>query len=123
MGRRGTRCRTARRVLDLGVRLFLPPPSLAHDLGHTCFGHSGEEVLDHLTGHFAHNEQSLRVVDVLERKGKKLPEGKEVKRIRLRELSNVPRVIRNEDDLDKTLKGIETAVKDILEDDKEVELD
>jgi hypothetical protein len=60
---------------------------------------------------------------VLEEKGKKLPEGKELKRIRLRELSNVPRVIRNEDDLDKTLRGIETAVKDGLEDDKEVELD
>jgi len=59
----------------------------------------------------------------IEKKGKKLPEGKVVQRIRLRELPAVPRVIRNEDDLRKTLKGIETAVKDALEDNKEVELD
>lgn len=40
--------------------------ALGHDLGHTPFGHAGERVLDELTGHFEHNEQSLRVVDVLE---------------------------------------------------------
>jgi len=43
--------------------------SLAHDLGHTPFGHAGQEALnecmkDH--GGFEHNLQSLRVVDVLE---------------------------------------------------------
>lgn len=43
--------------------------SLAHDLGHTPFGHAGQEALndcmkDH--GGFEHNQQSLRVVDVLE---------------------------------------------------------
>lgn len=37
-----------------------------HDLGHTPFGHAGERVLNELTGHFEHNEQSLRVVEVLE---------------------------------------------------------
>lgn len=41
--------------------------SLGHDLGHTPFGHVGEEVLDELyPGGFRHNEQSLRVVDCLE---------------------------------------------------------
>ena len=41
--------------------------ALGHDLGHTPFGHSGEEVLNRLhDGGFKHNEQSLRVVDVLE---------------------------------------------------------
>jgi len=40
--------------------------AMGHDLGHTPFGHSGERVLSDLTGHFEHNEQSLRVVDVLE---------------------------------------------------------
>jgi dGTPase len=40
--------------------------ALGHDLGHTPFGHSGERVLNDLTGHFEHNEQSLRVVRFLE---------------------------------------------------------
>ena len=42
---------------------------LGHDLGHTPFGHAGERVLNALTGHFKHNEQSLRVVDILENDG------------------------------------------------------
>lgn len=43
--------------------------ALGHDLGHTPFGHCGEERLNkiHPTG-FKHNEQSLRVVDFLERR-------------------------------------------------------
>jgi dGTPase len=45
---------------------------LGHDLGHTPFGHAGERVLNALTGHFTHNEQSLRVVDILENNGKGL---------------------------------------------------
>lgn len=45
---------------------------LGHDLGHTPFGHAGERVLNSLTGHFAHNEQSLRVVEFLENDGKGL---------------------------------------------------
>ena len=43
--------------------------ALAHDLGHTPFGHTGEEVLNRLmeeSGGFEHNLQSLRVVDELE---------------------------------------------------------
>jgi len=43
--------------------------ALAHDLGHTPFGHTGEEVLNRLMkdhGGFEHNRQSLRVVDELE---------------------------------------------------------
>ena len=42
---------------------------LAHDLGHTPFGHAGEAVLDELmqdAGGFDHNRQSLRIVDLLE---------------------------------------------------------
>lgn len=43
--------------------------SLGHDLGHTPFGHCGERTLDRLVkGGFRHNEQSLRVVEVLETK-------------------------------------------------------
>jgi len=42
--------------------------SLGHDLGHTPFGHSGEMVLNSICPHgFKHNEQSLRVIDILER--------------------------------------------------------
>jgi len=43
--------------------------ALAHDLGHTPFGHVGERELDRLlkdSGGFEHNRQSLRVVEVLE---------------------------------------------------------
>lgn len=43
--------------------------SLAHDLGHTPFGHAGQDALDACMkdyGGFEHNQQSLRVVDVLE---------------------------------------------------------
>ena len=59
----------------------------------------------------------------IKKKGKKPPEGKPRKRIRLRELSDVPKVIRNEDDLSKTLTGIDKVVKDALKDNQEVELD
>lgn len=46
--------------------------ALGHDLGHTPFGHTGENVLNKITSiGFKHYEQSLRVVDVLE-KGKGL---------------------------------------------------
>jgi dGTPase len=44
---------------------------LAHDVGHTPFGHSGERMMDELMkgeGGFEHNLQSLRVVDVLEKR-------------------------------------------------------
>lgn len=44
--------------------------ALGHDLGHTPFGHSGETTLKEIySSDFAHNEQSLRVVDCLERDG------------------------------------------------------
>ena len=45
--------------------------ALSHDLGHPPYGHSGEETLDKCMqqyGGFDHNKQSLRVVDVLERR-------------------------------------------------------
>lgn len=47
--------------------------ALGHDLGHTPFGHVGEELLNNLyPGGFRHNEQSLRVVDILEKDGRGL---------------------------------------------------
>ncbi len=45
--------------------------SYAHDLGHTPFGHAGEETLNEIMkddGGFEHNLQSLRVVDILEKR-------------------------------------------------------
>lgn len=46
---------------------------LGHDLGHTPFGHAGETVLREIYPHgFTHQEQSLRVVDFLEKGGKGL---------------------------------------------------
>lgn len=47
--------------------------ALGHDLGHTPFGHAGEETLNEiLSGGFNHSEQSLRVVDLLEKDGEGL---------------------------------------------------
>ena len=47
--------------------------ALGHDLGHTPFGHAGERALAKLMpGGFKHYEQSLRVVDFLEREGRGL---------------------------------------------------
>lgn len=61
--------RTIARALDLNEDLT-EAIALGHDLGHTPFGHAGERSLDRLCrGGFRHNEQSLRVVNVLERHG------------------------------------------------------
>ncbi len=47
--------------------------SLAHDLGHTPFGHAGERALNEMIdGGFRHFEQSVRVVNILEKGGKGL---------------------------------------------------
>lgn len=47
--------------------------AMGHDLGHTPFGHAGEAALTECWGQpFRHNEQSLRVVDILEKDGQGL---------------------------------------------------
>lgn len=47
--------------------------SLGHDLGHTPFGHAGERALNGICqGGFKHNEQSVRVVEILEKEGEGL---------------------------------------------------
>ncbi len=64
--------RTIARALNLNEDLT-EAIALGHDLGHTPFGHIGEEVLNELYhGGFRHNEQSLRVVDLLEKGGQGL---------------------------------------------------
>src|SRR5688572_21417865 len=64
--------RTAARALRLNEDLT-EAISLGHDLGHTPFGHLGEQALSPFLGRpFRHSEQSLRVVDYLERDGEGL---------------------------------------------------
>ncbi|MBN1320802.1 MAG: deoxyguanosinetriphosphate triphosphohydrolase [Thermoleophilia bacterium] len=68
--------RTAARALRLNEDLT-EAVALGHDLGHTPFGHAGEGVLDEMlrrlgVGGFQHNEQSARVVEVLENDGRGL---------------------------------------------------
>lgn len=58
--------RTIGRALRLNEDL-IEAIALGHDLGHTPFGHTGENILNKLhPGGFKHNIQSLRVVDILE---------------------------------------------------------
>jgi dGTPase len=64
--------RTIARALNLNEDLT-EAIALGHDLGHTPFGHVGEDVLNELCPDgFKHNEQSLRVVERLEKDGKGL---------------------------------------------------
>ena len=64
--------RTITRALGLNEDLA-EAIAMGHDLGHTPFGHAGEAALDALMpGGFQHNEQSLRVVDLLENDGQGL---------------------------------------------------
>jgi dGTPase len=64
--------RTIARALNLNEDL-VEAMCLGHDLGHTPFGHVGEETLDQLApGGFAHAQQSLRIVDRLEKDGQGL---------------------------------------------------
>lgn len=63
--------RTMARALRLNEDL-VEAIALGHDLGHTPFGHVGESALNDICGHFHHNEQSLRIVDVLEKDGQGL---------------------------------------------------
>jgi dGTPase len=60
--------RTVGRALRLNEDL-IEAIGMGHDLGHTPFGHAGERALAEVFPNFRHNEQSLRVVDVLEKDG------------------------------------------------------
>jgi len=67
--------RTLARALRLNEDL-VEALSLAHDIGHPPFGHSGEEVLDeclHNAGGFNHNAQALRIVELLENRYPEFP--------------------------------------------------
>ena len=67
--------RSVARVLDLNEPLT-EAIALAHDLGHTPFGHAGQDALNAAMseyGGFEHNLQSLRVVDLLEERYAEFP--------------------------------------------------
>ena len=71
--------RTIARALRLNEDLT-EAVAMGHDLGHTPFGHAGELALSEAMGvPFRHNEQSLRVVDVLEKGGDGLNLSQEVR--------------------------------------------
>ena len=71
--------RTISRALRLNEDLT-EAIALGHDLGHTPFGHAGERALNELNPDgFHHYEQSLRVVDILEKDGKGLDLTEEVR--------------------------------------------
>lgn len=61
------------RTISIGIGLneyLVEAIALGHDLGHVAFAHNGEEVLNEfLNGGFRHNEQSVRVVEKLEKDG------------------------------------------------------
>lgn len=70
------------RTIGVGIGLneyLIEAIALGHDLGHVAFAHNGEEVLNSfLKEGFKHNEQSIRVVEKLEKDGKGLNLTKEV---------------------------------------------
>ena len=76
--------RTIAKALRLNESL-VEAIALGHDLGHTPFGHAGEGMLNELcNGGFRHNEQSVRIVEKLEKEGKIFvlrPEMKPVSRL------------------------------------------
>lgn len=107
--------RTLSRALRLNEDLT-EAISLGHDLGHTPFGHSGESVLNSIyPGGFSHHQQSLRVVDVLEKDGQGLNLTHEVRDGILRH-SKGKGVILSEDsdDMPCTMEGRMVRVADII---------
>jgi dGTPase len=64
-------CRTIGRALRLNEDL-IEAIALGHDVGHTPFGHVGEQALANIVGFFEHNRQSLRTFTVLTGDGKGL---------------------------------------------------
>lgn len=81
--------RTMARALSLNEDFF-EAMALGHDLGHTPFGHVGESALQDACGHFHHNEQSVRIVEVLEKGGKGLNLTRQVRDGILHHTGSVP---------------------------------
>ena len=90
--------------------------ALGHDLGHTPFGHAGEAVLNEIfPGGFRHPEQSLRVVDVLEKDGKGLNLTYEVRDGILKHSKGEGKIISSHlQSMPETLEGEIVRVADII---------
>jgi dGTPase len=107
--------RTIARALRLNEDLT-EAIALGHDLGHTPFGHSGEETLAKiLPGGFSHSAQSLRVVEKLEYEGKGLNLTREVRDGIFRHSKGRGRILdRRREDLPITLEGQVVRVSDVI---------
>lgn len=107
--------RTIARALRLNEDLT-EAIALGHDLGHTPFGHAGEETLNKLKkGGFSHYKQSLRVVDELERNGEGLNLTFEVRDGILKHSKGKGSIIsKNPDFQAVTLEGRVVRIADII---------
>ncbi|MBA2848843.1 dGTPase [Thermosulfuriphilus ammonigenes] len=106
--------RTIARALRLNEDLT-EAIALGHDLGHTPFGHAGEKVLDDLhPGGFRHYEQSLRVVEFLEKNGRGLNLTWEVRDGILKHSKGRASIIPGPEDGPATLEGQVVRVADII---------
>jgi dGTPase len=90
--------------------------ALGHDLGHTPFGHAGEAVLNEIFPKgFAHNEQSLRVVDKLEKNGKGLNLTAEVRDGILKHSKGKKNIFPEKtEELAQTMEGRVVRISDII---------
>lgn len=90
--------------------------ALGHDLGHTPFGHSGETALKEIYSNtFSHNEQSLRVVDLLENSGKGLNLTHEVRDGILKHSKGYGKIIPDDPgELAETTEGRIVRIADIM---------
>lgn len=103
--------RTIARALRLNEDLT-EAIALGHDLGHTPFGHAGEAILRELhPGGFEHYEQSLRVVDLLEKDGRGLNLTFEVRDGILKHSKGKGKILSDEP---ATLEGQVVRVADII---------
>ncbi|MGB9836616.1 MAG: deoxyguanosinetriphosphate triphosphohydrolase [Candidatus Saccharicenans sp.] len=107
--------RTIARALRLNEDLT-EAIALGHDLGHTPFGHAGEEALDELLPDgFRHYEQSLRVVDKLEYDGKGLNLTYEVRDGIVKHSKGRGQIIDDDpEDMPDTLEGQIVRVSDVI---------
>jgi dGTPase len=107
------------RTIARGLRLnedLTEAISLGHDLGHTPFGHAGEATLNDLVpGGFSHFQQSLRVVDRLERDGAGLNLTAEVRDGIVRHSKGKgPILTRDPERLPSTLEGQVVRLSDLI---------